>query len=264
MQRSNHAFSLVELSLVIVIIGVVTGGIVAGQGMLRSGRMVGAVSEIGRYKTAYGQFREQYKSAPGDFAGATALWGAVGGGGTGAACFNVSNTTTASCNGNGDGWVGLASGAISSDQWYRGEAFHAWKHLANAKLIEGRFTGLSGSASNQDVEPNINAPASSIKGYGYYLFYATAVGTRFARDASDEEWRGNILMMFNQTDANINSDIVKFIDEKMDDGLPGTGMVRSYTTCGTTTDKYTAKYLSNDANCRIEVYLSDGVNGISN
>ncbi len=124
----QRAFSLVELSIVLVILGLLTGGILAGQSLIRAAELRSVSTEMNRYSTAIYTFRDKYFALPGDMNNAFAFWGATAG------CTNVTvNVDTAGCNGNGDGNV-----ASGND----GESARAWQHMALAGLIEGTYSGI--------------------------------------------------------------------------------------------------------------------------
>lgn len=110
----RHGFSLVELSIVLVILGLLTGGILAGQSLIRAAELRSVASEHQRYVTATKSFQDKYFSVPGDMKNATSFWGAADGGdGLGTDCFNVKSTTATTCNGNGDTILQASNTAVS-------------------------------------------------------------------------------------------------------------------------------------------------------
>ena len=131
----KHGFSLLELSIVLVIIGLIAGGIVAGSSMIRAAELRAVISEETQFKIAIHTFREKYSGLPGDLDNATRFWGAE----PAANCpgdETTPSTTSATCDGNGDGFISW--GNISG---FGGESHRFWQHLANAGLIAGNFTG---------------------------------------------------------------------------------------------------------------------------
>ncbi len=150
----KKAFSLVELSIVLVILGLLTGGILAGQSLIRAAELRSTMADISRFSTAVRTFQDKYFALPGDMNNATRFWGSAGGTGSDAACMAFT-TSPATCNGNGEGWIETA--IIAAD-----ERFLAWEHLANAGLIEGSYTGRDGSATQGDVyDANHNIPGTN-------------------------------------------------------------------------------------------------------
>lgn len=264
----KRGFTLLEMSIVLVVIGLIVGGIMSGQALLRNAERAAVVSELTKYQRAFIQFHEQYGTSPGDLAGATALWGSAGGGSTsGAGCYTVSNNTSLTCNGDGDGRTIFTAGSVEGDIWRFGERFHAWKHLANAGLIDGRFTGVTASTTNGNAHvAGENAPSSSMKGYAYSFGYARLAVAEAVfyhiRDANDYEFVGHTMSTHHNTyGAHTPRPIAKYIDEKLDDGLPGTGFVRAFINCTTSSDRYAARYdLDATTPCTMVVYMprSDG------
>jgi len=126
------AFSLLELSIVLVIIGLIAGGIVSGANMIRAAEVRAVITETQRYMTSVNTFRDKYLGVPGDLKNAEAFWGSM----TNCGAASPSGTGTQTCNGDGDGIVEPAAAALQT-----GENFGIWQHLSNAGLIEGVYSG---------------------------------------------------------------------------------------------------------------------------
>lgn len=116
----NKGFTLLELAIVIVIIGLIVAGISAGQSLVSAAKARSVISESEQYKLAFNNFRLQYghNSFPGDFDQANSYWPGCG---VGAA--------EADCNGDGDSLISRSSTADDSEQ------LRAWQHLSLAGLI---------------------------------------------------------------------------------------------------------------------------------
>ncbi|PZP83692.1 MAG: type II secretion system protein, partial [Azospirillum brasilense] len=56
----THGFSLVELSIVLVILGLLTGGILGGQSLIRAAELRTISTDANRYITAAQTFRDKY------------------------------------------------------------------------------------------------------------------------------------------------------------------------------------------------------------
>lgn len=219
MTRFKSAFSLVELSIVLVILGLLVGGVLSGQSLIRAAELRAVSSEYARYATAIQTFRDKYFALPGDMTNATSFWLSAGGTGSNAACAAEVSTTAATCNGNGDG---LVSGIINGNAAFS-EEFRAWQHLANAGLIEGSYTGTGASAV-----AGTNTPRSRMGNSGWGIAYTSAfyfaegnwgtqsTGNAFFFGANADTMRGVAL---NPTEA-------WNIDVKNDDGLPGSAIVQ--------------------------------------
>ncbi len=217
----RHAFSLVELSIVLVILGLLTGGILAGQSLIRAAELRSVTSEYNRYTAAVNTFRDKYMSLPGDMLKATDFWNTGTCPGTSA----TPSTTMATCNGNGDGNI-VPSVSTAN------ENFRFWQHLANAGLIEGSYSGVANSttAANPYALIGTNVPPSKLSNAGwsahYYGTFAISSTVYF------EGSYGNVLLFGAQlaTDltqvAALRPEEAWNIDTKLDDGKPGTGAVR--------------------------------------
>lgn len=217
----NKAFSLVELSIVLVILGLLTGGILAGQSLIRASELRAVSTELSRFSTAGMAFRDKYFALPGDINNATRFWGAADGGdGVGTDCTAVASTTTATCNGDGDG---------TPNSGTSNERFRFWQHLANAGLIEGSYTGTAGSGGAEHHVIGSNAPASKLSNSGWTMDSNRA---GFAGDAYLWAFPAGRYVFFKLGAPTTNSETYNRtlkpeeawnIDMKVDDGKPGLG-----------------------------------------
>lgn len=164
----KSAFSLVELSIVLVILGLLTGGILAGQSLIRAAEVRSVTTEIGKLQSAVNGFRDKYMGLPGDITNATRFWGD-----NNAQCpdAGIANGTPGTCNGDGDG---LMYRALAHND--TGEIFQAWNQLALAGLIEGSYTGLNGpSHINYHSIPGTNVLAGKISNTGWSILGRTGM-----------------------------------------------------------------------------------------
>lgn len=70
-KSSQSGFTLVEIAIVLVIIGLLLGGVLKGQSMIDNARMKGIVTDINGVSSAYNSYFDRYQAVPGDEAAAT-------------------------------------------------------------------------------------------------------------------------------------------------------------------------------------------------
>lgn len=230
----RQGFSLVELSIVLVILGLLTGGILAGQSLIRAAELRSVSTDFNRYTAAINTFRDKYFALPGDMTNATKFWTSNGGTGSDDTCFNTPSTTQATCDGNGNGQIEYTSATRPL-----GEPHRAWQHLANAGLIEGQYNGDGDQAA--DV-PGTTVPRGRISNTGFSLIYI--VTASFYGETFSAQSNGNQLLFGTQAGpmrgAAIKPEEAWNLDTKMDDGKPDMGALQTDTMFSATC--YTGAY----------------------
>lgn len=244
-------FSLVELSIVLVILGLLVGGILTGQNLIKAAELRSVTQDVNKYQAAVYSFRDKYQALPGDMPNAVRFWGAQAGtlnDGPDSTCMaldvNSPATGEETCNGNGNGQVSGAG-------WY--EIWRFWQHLANAGLTEGQYAGVPGDATVTSVGiAGFNMPPSrASQGAGFAVTFIASVTT--SGGALFPGPYGNVMRFgghegVDQDPGLITPEDAWNIDTKMDDGKPGTGDVRTYANntrpdCTSTDVAATAEYL---------------------
>ncbi len=203
--KLSNGFTLVELSIVIIIIGFLIAGISAGQSLIKQARLNGVINEMDKLTFAINTFRSTYGFFAGDFPDAFAMWG------------TRCAPNSSQCDGNGDGldvWNQFTNADCPNMQ----EPLHAWVHLKLAGLITGNFSGVcSGNGESlDDIYPSL---------LGGNATWNTGVG----RDSAEPE----ILGLTNAGGADyaddgnpvLSTNDAQNIDAKVDDGLPLTGLI---------------------------------------
>src|ERR1700712_5355694 len=71
--NKTQGFTLIELSIVLVIIGLIVGGVLVGQDLIRAAEIRATISQIEKFNTAVNTFRGKYNAIPGDMNLSTAI-----------------------------------------------------------------------------------------------------------------------------------------------------------------------------------------------
>ena len=227
MPFSHRAFSLVELSIVLVILGLLVGGVLSGQSLIRAAQLRSVSTDYAKYYAAGKSFRDRYFALPGDMINATSFCGTadVCPGWQAGSARNDART----CNGDGDGHIVHVScgGACQN------EIFGMWQHLADAGLVEGHFTGITndpsyGAPYGISFAAGVNSPPSKINNATWGTYY---IGTVTIIDTTYVEGDYANAMMFGNAagglpyGAALKPEEAWNIDTKIDDGKPGSGAV---------------------------------------
>lgn len=256
-QTINSAFSLVELSIVLVILGLLVGGVLMGQDLIHAAKLRAATTEFQKIQTAMATFKDKYFQLPGDMTNATTFWGAIDP--TDTTCITmVSPDGKLTCNGNGNGQINNYATDYS-------ERFHAWIHLTNAGLLAGSYSGhSSGGSGTSSIDVGVNAPASKMTPGGWVVAYVDDLAAPATQYYAGHY--GNILTLIAEGNAAnsrfLTPEEMWNIDTKMDDGKPATGGVfanRAGPTgtwtpnCATNEDASLAEYnlTDTDKECRM-------------
>lgn len=255
MTRCTGAFSLVELSIVLVILGLLVGGVLSGQSLIRAAELRSLSAQHQTITASIFSFRDKYFALPGDMTNATQFWGAAHA--TPATCRTTASTSALTCDGNGDGQIQTADGGTTFS-----ETFRAWQHLANAGLIEGQYTGVAASGGDLfNAIPGTNVPRTRVPNGGWsFTWWQNWVGDPNAFDGP----YGNIIMLGARNTAGggsithapfLKGEEAWNLDTKLDDGKVAFGAIRGFKTsssnapnCATTSVSTTAEYnLANPA-----------------
>lgn len=242
----QRGFSLVELSIVLVILGLLTGGILAGQSLIRAAELRSATTDYQRYMTAIYSFRDRYMALPGDMTNATSFWGSM------SVCPNGGGTGTQTCNGNGNGELDTGVALYH-------ESVQAWKQLANAGLIEGSYTGTWQAGIGMIAGTNV--PPSKFGQGGYSLAKVSATQYGIWKSGQD----GNVIAFGVSQNNLMSGPILKpeeawNIDTKLDDGIAFRGSILGnhvLTSCFDNTPPADANYnlTSTDISCALRFLI---------
>lgn len=113
LQVKQVGFTLIELSIVLVIIGLLLGGVLKGQELINSAKVKNMANDFRSIQTQLYSYQDKFKALPGDDKAARDHLGA------------------AATDGDGDGLIEGAYNAIA------GETFQFWQQLRLAQLATG-------------------------------------------------------------------------------------------------------------------------------
>lgn len=241
----NKGFTLIELSIIIVIIGVLIAGIVSGTSLIASSKAVKLTNQVTELAVVINTFKSKYGELPGDFRKASTYFG-------GANCTaGDTNTDSDLCDGNGNniwgGAVGTADGTA--------EGTRVLQHLSDAELIGVGYVG-----GNANFVLGENAVETVYVGGGINFASTEAVTfANFGTNFASYDYVGNF-MQFTSAFTNgqpggaiINVETAYAIDVKVDDGSAESGKVISLNGYGQVADCI-------DATTKAFVFANAGVN----
>ena len=266
MLPKEKGFSLVELSIVLVILGLLIGGVLVGRDLIRAAEVRSVSTDMESYRTALYTFKGKYFALPGDMPNAVKFWGAQAGGttdGVDATCVALTHASPATglptCNGNGDGYVFPSY-----------EMMRFWQHLSNAGLISGNYSGVSYNSAFSDRahSQGLNCPASKVGSGGYSFYYVGTPGSAyfFPGNYGHSFQFGAGPSGYDMITQIITPEDAWNIDIKIDDGLPGNGKVRprnlaasGHANCSTSSDPTVSVYNLTYKNNACGLYFITGL-----
>ncbi len=156
----KSAFSLIELSIVLIIIGLLIAGVTGGASLIKSSELRAAISEARGYAVAVNGFFAQYNALPGDYT--VAIAGSSYAGPTNGGNSKIQYTASDTVNSTG--------GAA-----YASESVVAWNQLINTGTIDSTLTLTYTSVTTAQTVGTM-MPASKIKFAGWHFDYRNNVG----------------------------------------------------------------------------------------
>ena len=194
MKTMQKGFTLVEIAIVLVIIGLLLGGILKGQEMITQAKIKNVMADMSGVSAAMYGYQDRYKALPGDDRNAgtaSGRWGAATG------------------SGNGDGIIN--NPYLSQTAGH--ESLMFWDHLRRAGFVSGTgadqpFNAVAGRMGVQTGD----GPAQGTAPAGVLGTPGTPPTVPIT---------GLVLCS-----ANLPDKIAISVDSQMDDGIGTTGTVR--------------------------------------
>lgn len=233
LHNAEKGFTLVEMSIVLVIIGLIIGGVLVGQDLIRQAETTALIGQIQEYDTAMHTFKTKYGTLPGDLPNASTVLPAKSG------------ITIASGDGNGflSDATNTSGTSFVSPTTIGSEIVQVWAQLSASGMIEGLFNG-TGTSVVFPVQGSSSANFPSLKtGRGGIIAYGEAT------DAFNYYWLGLAAGSTLAGAANLRPDEAYGIDKKLDDGLPTTGNVMASVSLTAATTGWTLSAASSSTSC---------------
>jgi prepilin-type N-terminal cleavage/methylation domain-containing protein len=195
-----QAFTLIELAIVLIIIGLLVGGVMTGRELITRAKIQGVIKQINEYRTGYSTFRLKYGCVPGDCADPGQ--------------FGFTSAYYTFLKGNNDGLVySFNDGSVNSEGGNLSgtEYKNALSHLYQAGLVNENYGGTlkTGKGSMMIVSFLPSFPQAGNKNYLYLARLPV----------------NNIDLSI--TPGALTTTQAYLIDSKLDDGLPMGGEVRA-------------------------------------
>jgi len=185
--KKQSGFTLIEIAIVLVIVGLLLGGVLQGQQLIENSRVRAAVNDFNGVPAAAYSYMDRYRRFPGDDGNLAAVQA------RGGAWANVT------VGGDNNGSV---SGGINNTFNPTGELLGFWQHLRASGFIAGDPSTIGAAAAPQN-------PFGGLIGVNSVLIQGMPAGV-------------NKLCM-----SNVGGSAALALDGRLDDGAPGTGNFRA-------------------------------------
>lgn len=193
-RKGQAGFTLVEIAIVLVIVGLLLGGVLKGQELIEQSKIKRVVNDFNSISAAFNTYQDRYKALPGDDLNAATRWTTAINGTTAA-------TSLAEVDGGGDGVITATLAEVFNPS-VADEGGLAWQHLRASGLLSGDMSTDALSTTEQ------RTPFNSSYGFG----------------ASADAFGLGIAPIFC---ASLPPKAAEQLDRDLDDGSPTTGLIRA-------------------------------------
>jgi prepilin-type N-terminal cleavage/methylation domain-containing protein len=190
-------FTLVEIAIVLMIVGLLIGGILRGQELIQSARVRNLADQKSAVQTAYIGFLDRYRMLPGDLTAAQA--------------------------------AEVGNGVLAAPGPTDGDGNIAWATDSTVFFQNLTAAGFIACGACMTVTAVVSAPTVSntlINVYGDYLAVGHANSNNLGTSWFDAAAAPGIRRLIVPTGGSVPSQVLAELDRKADDGLPGGGMLR--------------------------------------
>jgi prepilin-type N-terminal cleavage/methylation domain-containing protein len=146
-KKTCKGFTLIELSIVLVIIALIIGAISAGSSLVKNAKVNAVIREFQTLQSAIAIFKQQYSYYPGDFPTASAIWQTSSTALCGSITLCICSSANA-CNGNGNGKIEIPTTSIYSR---KAESARAWQHLSLASVLPQFYNMITDTTSGYSI-----------------------------------------------------------------------------------------------------------------
>ena len=200
--RKQQGFTLIEIAIVLVIIGLLLGGVLKGQELINAARVRNIASQLDGVKVAYLGFQDRYRAFPGDVPDPIAV-------------AQIPNAT-AGC--------GAAGGFCGNGKIDPAENLVAWSHLAKSGFISGSYNGAVGTTqATFQTSTSADTPSNPFGGF-LVIVHDSDYGDGTTTTPA------NVLNI--KTGGAIPAATIAELDRKVDDGFAFSGQFRTTVTYG--------------------------------
>jgi prepilin-type N-terminal cleavage/methylation domain-containing protein len=203
--KRARGFTLIEIAIVLVIVGLLLGGVLKGQELITSARVRNLITQQQGIKAAFFGFQDRYRALPGNYASADV---------------NMVCGAIPCAKGDGNGRIDAPNAGGTHEELI------AWNHLSAAGFVNGSFTFTTGDAAPNDT----NSPKNP-----YSIYMQLSYDNNYGSGTPPN--KHNV-----KTGGQIPVEIIAEVDRKIDDGQPYSGAFQfsTYAPAGATAPSATA------------------------